>query len=514
MPTDPPAASHPPAGTELPWAADAAGAAVGPEELLDALGGHTGEMARRAYDIFAAALPGAAGWSLCEQAEFVAQARSRFEAILAVAGHGAEVDPAFVDELHEVGANAARTGAPLPELLVILRISRDLVVQTAVQLASERANAALALSLLLTRILPAMDRLTDALAQGYWAAVLGREDESLARYSHVVQHASDGVYEADLDGRITLANPAFALTVGRRRAEIEGADLVEALRPLDPERTVAALLAGGAELNRHHTVAVRRPDGVRRLLSIETLTRRVHGEVAGYQGIVRDETAAADWDDDRRAFTELVSGELQRPLAAVVGLGAMLESHAGELSAEATERAGKSIRMQAERIGRLADDLYDVGQLRGRTLRVILRPVELLPVVEAALASVRPGPPVAVAVEDGVTVLADPRRLEQSIANLVDNARTHGAEPVHVEAEQTADEVVVRVIDHGAGLAEAEAAELFEGLRRRRPGEGGGRGLLLVRGLVEAMGGRVWYENGGEKGSRFCLAVAAPARGV
>ncbi len=470
-------------------------------------------MAQRAYDILATALPDAAGWSLHEQAEFVAHAQSRFEAILAVTGRGVEVDAAFVDELRQVGADAARTGAPLPELLVILRVSRDLVVQTAVQLAAERANAALALSLLLTRVLPAMDRLVDALAQGHWAAVLAREEESLARYSHVVQHASDGVYEADLDGRITFANQAFALMVGRRRSEIEGAELAEVVRPLDEDRTVAPLLAEGAELNRH-TLAVRRPDGVRRLLSIELLTRREHGEVAGFQGIVRDETAAADFDDDRRAFTELVSGQLRAPLATVVGLGATLESHAGELSPDAARRTGKSIRLQAERIARLADDLHDVGQLRGRTLRVILRPVELLPVVGAALASVRPGPPVGVAIEDGVTVLADPRRLEQAVANLVDNALAHGVPPVRIEAEQTADEVVVRVTDHGAGLAADDVAELFGGLRWRRPGEGGDGGLWLVRGLVEAMGGRVWYEDVGERGSRFCLAVAAPARGV
>ena len=148
-----------------------------PQALLDDLDSRSEEMARRAFDIFAAAIPEARGWKLSEKARFIAQAKNRFEAILAVTGQGAEVDEALVDDLQEVGAAAAWSNSPLPQLLVTLRISRDLVVQTAVELAEERGGRwGLALSLLLTRVLPAMDRLTDALAQGYWSAVMARED--------------------------------------------------------------------------------------------------------------------------------------------------------------------------------------------------------------------------------------------------------------------------------------------------------------------------------------------------
>jgi hypothetical protein len=150
---------------------------VGPQVLLDALDGRCDEMARRAFDIFAAAFPEAQRWSLSEQARFIDQARNRFEAILAVTGQGSAVDEALVGDLQDVGAAAALSGSPLPHLLAVLRISRDLVVQTAVELAEQRGGHwALPLSLLLTRVLPAMDRLTDALAQGYWAARLANSD--------------------------------------------------------------------------------------------------------------------------------------------------------------------------------------------------------------------------------------------------------------------------------------------------------------------------------------------------
>ena len=93
-----------------------------------------------------------------------------------------------------------------------MRISRDLVVQTAVEVAEERGRHwGLALSLLLNRVLPAMDRFTGAVAQGYWAAVLSpRQAESKARYQAVVEDSSDGIFEIDLDGRIQYANHALS----------------------------------------------------------------------------------------------------------------------------------------------------------------------------------------------------------------------------------------------------------------------------------------------------------------
>ena len=145
---------------------------VDPQALLDALDGRAEEMARRAFDIFQHGFPEASSWSLTERHQFIEQARQRFEAILAITEHGE--DDELVTQLHDVGAAAAWSGSSLPQLLVVLRISRDLVVQTAVEVAEERGRHwGLALSLLLTRVLPAMDRLTDAIAQGYWAAVVG-----------------------------------------------------------------------------------------------------------------------------------------------------------------------------------------------------------------------------------------------------------------------------------------------------------------------------------------------------
>jgi PAS domain S-box-containing protein len=172
-------------------------------------------------------------------------------------------------------------------------------VQTAVELAEEHGRHwGLSLSLLLTRVLPAMDRLTDALSQGYWAEILSREGEKRARYEHVVAHATDGIFDVDLDGRIHFVNPALASILGRPAEDLVGVALTEVMRPVDPAGSLASLFrdtsgvtraATGAEWRRLSTVTVR-PDGERRHLVVQAMARQSAGEVVGFQGIVREET--------------------------------------------------------------------------------------------------------------------------------------------------------------------------------------------------------------------------------
>ena len=495
-----------------------------PQALVVDLDARSEDMARRAFDIFSAAVPEARSWSLTERARFISQAKSRFEAILAVTSHGAEVDEALIDDLQEVGAAAAWAQSPLPQLLMVLRISRDLVVQTAVELAEERGGRwGLALSLLLTRVLPAMDRLLDALATGYWSAVARRDEAANARYAHVVEHSSDGIWEIDVDGRITYVNAAFALMVGREPDELDG-ELLTDLLPDDSGLDLDALTPASGEATPFE-VSFRRADGVRRVLAVRAQPRLEDDIVVGFQGVARDTTAVRELEAEKNEFLALVTHDLRNPLSTIVGMGATLETHGDEIAAARIQRMGSAIRRQAERISRLADDLYDVSRLEASSLLLSPRPVDLRQVVEAALDTVDPNQDitsmVAVKVRDGVSVMADPRRLEQVVANLVANALEHGAAPVVIElaAHNAPGEVGFTVWDNGPGVPDVLAPVLFSRVqtltrqqqRSSRVGLGTGLGLFLVKGLVEAMGGRVGYA-GSSSGARFEVVLHAPRR--
>jgi PAS domain S-box-containing protein len=466
-------------------------------------------MARRALDIFQSVMPEASIWTAEEQQRFVEQSTARFEAILAVTRAGNDVDGSLLDDLREVGASAAWAGSPLPQLLVVLRISRDLVVQTAVEIAETRGQGSTqALALLLTRVLPALDRLTDALAQGYWAAVIGREETDRARYEHVVEQSSDGIYELDLTGRLSYANPSFQAMVGQSLLELEGARLehmfqvlgdsgAEALARLD---SVSVDNGGEAEA----TFEALRADGVRREFHVVTFPRTQDGQIVGYQGVVQDVTGVREAERARHEFLAMVTQDLRSPITTILGLGVTLEAYAEELSAERIRRTGASIRRQAERISRVADDLYEVSRLETHSLRLTLRPTDVLGAVDAALSALDDPSGVEVEVPEGVEVLADGRRLELIVASLVENALTHGAPPVQVEAWEESDGVDLVVTDAGPGVPAAAVPTLFT-----RPGSG--IGLFLARGLAEAMGGRVAWEPGpGGQGSTFRVHLRRP----
>ncbi|MGH9179372.1 MAG: PAS domain-containing sensor histidine kinase [Acidimicrobiales bacterium] len=490
-----------------------------PEALLAALDGRSEEMARRAFDIFGAVFPEAQHWSLRQQARFVEQAKGRFEAILAVTGQGAEVDEALVDDLQEVGAAAAWDGSPLPQLLVVLRISRDLVVQTAVELAEERGGHwALALSLLLTRVLPAMDRLTDALAQGYWAAMINRQHEARARYEHVVEHSSDGIYEIDLEGRVQYANPSLAVILGVTPDHLEGTLLSSVMNSVDGRPLRAATSAGVAEGPERAQVTVVRPDGVRRVLDVRTTPRVDDGELVGFQGVVSDVTAAHDVETEKNEFMALVTNDLRTPLSTILSLASTLEAPADGLTPERISRVGSSIRGQAERVVRLADDLSDISRLEANSFLLSPTPVELAPLVESALATLGHPDGVTVDLPPGLPVVADARRLEQVVANLVENALQHGEAPVTITAEAVVNDMLeLAVTDHGRGVASPLVPTLFCRVRTlgrsdRDRSRGTGLGLTLVRSLVEAMGGRIWYETAPHGGASFRLTLPVPHR--
>ncbi|HEY4408493.1 MAG TPA: ATP-binding protein [Acidimicrobiia bacterium] len=475
-----------------------------PTELLEALEGRSTEMARRALDIFRQAMPEAAIWTAEEQQRFVEQSTARFEAILAVTRAGREVDESLVDDLRDVGASAAWAGSPLPQLLVVLRISRDLVVQTAVEIAEARGQgSSQALALLLTRVLPALDRLTDALAQGYWAAVIGREETDRARYEHVVEQSSDGIYELDVTGRLSYANPSLAAMVGQSPLDLEGARLEEIFSVAGEEAATALArldTVGDAEA----TFEALRPDGVRREFHVVTFPRLADGQVVGHQGVVQDVTALREAQRARNEFLAMVTQDLRSPITTILGLGVTLEAYAEELSGERIRRTGASIRRQAERISRVADDLYEVSRLESHSLRLTLRPTDVAGAVDAALSALEDPSDVEVEVPEGLEVLADGRRLELIVASLVENALRHGAPPVIVEAWDEPDGIDLVVTDAGPGIPPAAVPTLFT-----RPGSG--IGLYLARGLAEAMGGRVAYEPGpGGRGSTFRVHLRRP----
>ncbi len=256
------------------------------EELLRCLDQATEQLADEVLLLFQAFMPEAQGWSSKRRSEFVAHAKGRLQAVLAIVGLSTELDTALSGDLEAVGGNAALQGSSLPHLLIVLRISRDLLLQTAMTTArDQRGDWDDAVALFSARLLPVVDRLTDAISTGYWQALLDQNEEERHRLSTIMESKTDPVYEADFDGIVRYVNTAFTLLVGHPADRLLGRPLSDVL-PTD-HRVINAILAEPATDKGTVQVAMKAADGVLRRYEICTVVRRSGDDILGFGGILR-----------------------------------------------------------------------------------------------------------------------------------------------------------------------------------------------------------------------------------
>jgi signal transduction histidine kinase len=114
--------------------------------------------------------------------------------------------------------------------------------------------------------------------------------------------------------------------------------------------------------------------------------------------------------------------------------------------------------------------------------------------------------------DEPLSASADSEKLGQILKNLLDNAVkfSPGGGTVTVAAQRRAGRVEVRVVDEGDGIPEAEREHIFSKFHRSDStgGYGGaGLGLFIARGLVQAMGGRIWVDSAEGGGSSFAFEL-------
>ncbi|MFE4964961.1 sensor histidine kinase [Streptomyces sp. NPDC056660] len=195
-----------------------------------------------------------------------------------------------------------------------------------------------------------------------------------------------------------------------------------------------------------------------------------------------------------RRFVADASHELRTPLAAIRGY---LQLYDKGMLSEPGERRRAWDRMHGEvdRMGRLVDELLLLARLDQRP-EIRFRNVDVSRLVRDAAEDLRaqqPGRRVTVSAEGAVLVRADESGLRQVLGNLVANVRTHtpvGA-AVRLGVERSDGEVRVCVADEGPGLAEEDAARIFDRFFRVGSAEGSGLGMAIVQGVVDAHGGEV-----------------------
>jgi PAS domain S-box-containing protein len=258
--------------------------------------------------------------------------------------------------------------------------------------------------------------------------------------------------------------------------------------------------------------------------SLIDITERKWAEAEREQ-LAREQVARAAAEAANRSkdeFLAMVSHELRSPLNAILGYTRMLRSC--PVDREAINNVIAIVERNAKAQLQIVEDLLDSARIIAGKLRIEPGPVDLVPVLDAALDTAR-----SAAEAKGVTlaadygplpeqVLGDPTRLQQIVWNLLTNAVKFTPEGGHVELrmEGDADNVRITVSDTGKGIEPEFLPFVFDHFRQADPSSarrygGLGLGLSLVKHLVELHGGTIMAESEG-KGRGAAFIVTLPRR--
>lgn len=213
-------------------------------------------------------------------------------------------------------------------------------------------------------------------------------------------------------------------------------------------------------------------------------------------------------------FASTVSHELRTPLTTLRASLAVLESRRHELS-EPAGRALDLLEGDLRRFHLLVQDLLEMSRIDAGTADVTLEPVRIGELVTHAVAG--RGRPTPVELAEPATravVMADKRRLERVLANLLDNAEVHGGGVRRLVVEGGDGRVRIAVEDAGPGVPAEERDRIFEPFARGRAArgrntDGSGLGLALVEEHLQLLGGRAWVEDRNGGGARFVAELPA-----
>ena len=214
-----------------------------------------------------------------------------------------------------------------------------------------------------------------------------------------------------------------------------------------------------------------------------------------------------------RALVADAGHELRTPLS-ILKLELEL-ALASDISREELQARVRSAAEEVDRLSQLAQDLLviaraELGRLPLEKRRVAVREVLSAVAERFSAPSAGTGRPVTVEGADGLTLDADPTRVEQALTNLVSNAMRHGDGTVVLRARRRAGAVELHVLDDGRGFEPGFLPRAFERFSRADParsGGGAGLGLSIVQVIAEAHGGRAYAANRERGGADVWLSL-------
>lgn len=220
------------------------------------------------------------------------------------------------------------------------------------------------------------------------------------------------------------------------------------------------------------------------------------------------------------ALLASLAHDLRTPLTAIRLASANLQAEGFTDAERQAQRA--IVQTEVSRLARLFDGILDMARIDAAAVTAKpewSHPAEIVDAARAQVADILIGRDVRVDDEQVRMTYLDPKLTSTALARLLENAAAYSpaGSPIEISVTTPPEGLRISVRDHGPGLAIADVPHVFDRFFRGAASSGTtgtGMGLAIARGLLAAMGGRVWVENHPAGGAVFTFTIPATIRAV
>ena len=345
--------------------------------------------------------------------------------------------------------------------------------------------------------------------------------EEQHRLKHILFSLSELVIVVDTSEQVVLINPSAARELGMAPEHILGRPItqlsihprvLEGIRHVIPSEETLQL-----ELPRLRTDSV---DHQRAFRATFNPVRSEHGLLLGVVIVLHDITQEKELEQMKIDFYSMIVHDLRSPATAIIGFTDLLAQEAvGPLNAAQREIV-EIIQRSVRKLLNLINDFLDYSAIDAGFLRLEKRNTNLNELIRHAVHEIRPLANQRQQIlevrmpSDPVIALLDDERINQVLSNLLSNAIKYTPEGGHitVSLREDPEHVIIEVSDTGIGIPQDQIPLLFSKYARARNArarqiKGTGLGLLIVKEIVQAHGGKIAVESSVGEGSTFRVTL-------
>ncbi len=347
-----------------------------------------------------------------------------------------------------------------------------------------------------------------------------------ARAEALFQSIGDGVITTDEHGKINRINAVALELLGFQEKELLGQWYPKVVKMTDENgeevstitRPITRAFLTGKPVSARMNFVKKNNSQLPVSLTVSPIIfdERPIGAVE----VFRDVSKEAEVDRMKSEFIALASHQLRTPLTALnLNIQLLLQHYVGKLSGKQIEVL-KNAEVSVERMHEIINTLLNITRIEAGRIAVVPTEVNLRSLIEQLLIEAKlkaDEKKIKLSLKSNAKLPAiktDPILLNEAIANLISNAIKYSLpkSKVTISLTHKGDDIICGVKDQGYGIPKADQSSVFMKFFRgsnvkEKESVGTGLGLYMVKGVIDNLEGKIWFESHENKGTTFFLSV-------